>query len=335
MISIIVPVYNCAATLGRCLDSLLNQTYGDVEVVAVDDGSTDGSGVICDRYAAADSRVRVVHTENRGVSEARNTGLAVARGEYAAFVDSDDWADPRMLELLLGALEAGRYDLAMCHFREVQHDEFRPEPLSAGEAAAEEITSRSLCEMLFSIPVDAYRGSAVPYDVVWGKLYRREILEGMRFKTLCAEDAEFNSRLYMRVERAAVVPVPLYAWIQYPQSLHRLPAYDNLDGALRSTVQMYRNILPEFGAEKSQALKRIFLSLLASRYTLSHYPAFEASRAKVESLVAETAEELLPVLFGCRNISSLFKAGIAIFYRLPFTYNIFRGAAAAYAKIKS
>ena len=100
MISVIVPIYKAEQTLRRCVDSLLAQTHSDFELLLVDDGSPDGSGAICDEYASKDSRVRVFHKDNGGVSSARQVGLDHSRGEYLIHVDSDDWVAPRMLEEL-------------------------------------------------------------------------------------------------------------------------------------------------------------------------------------------------------------------------------------------
>ena len=119
MISVIVPVYNVESYLARCVDSILTQTYQNLEVILVDDGSKDNSGVICDDYARRDSRVNVIHKENGGLSSARNAGIEAAGGEYLAFVDSDDWIEPDAYERLLSAMQkhaaklvvGGRYDV--------------------------------------------------------------------------------------------------------------------------------------------------------------------------------------------------------------------------------
>ena len=105
MISVIVPIYNVEPYLRRCVDSLLGQTYADFEVILVDDGSPDNCGAICDMYEARDDRVRVIHKPNGGLSDARNAGLEIARGEYIAFVDSDDWVTPDYLERMLEAMQ--------------------------------------------------------------------------------------------------------------------------------------------------------------------------------------------------------------------------------------
>ncbi len=114
MISVIVPVYNVEPYLAGCLDSILSQTYRDLEILLIDDGSTDRGGTICDEYAAKDPRIRVFHTENRGLSAARNRGLDEAKGEYVGFVDSDDRIDPDMFEYLLEAAERTGADVTEC-----------------------------------------------------------------------------------------------------------------------------------------------------------------------------------------------------------------------------
>lgn len=114
-ISVIVPVYNVAAYLPQCLDSILAQTLQETEIIVVDDGSTDNSPQICDEYAAKDKRICVIHQENKGLSGARNKGMAVACGKYVAFVDSDDWIEPTMLQKLYDAAERDKSDVAVCH----------------------------------------------------------------------------------------------------------------------------------------------------------------------------------------------------------------------------
>lgn len=114
MISIIVPVYNVELYIHQCIDSIVNQTYQDIEILLIDDGSTDKCRNICDEYARIDHRIRVFHTENKGLSAARNLGLREARGEYIGFVDSDDWIEPNMYEVLLQQLEKNGAEISVC-----------------------------------------------------------------------------------------------------------------------------------------------------------------------------------------------------------------------------
>lgn len=114
LVSVIIPVYNAEDYLPACLDSLLCQTLTEIEILLIDDGSTDGSGRICDACAAKDARIRVIHQENQGVSRARNQGIEHAAGEYILLVDSDDWAEPTLCEQLYMAAEAHHADLCIC-----------------------------------------------------------------------------------------------------------------------------------------------------------------------------------------------------------------------------
>lgn len=121
-ISVIVPVYNVAPYLKKCVDSIINQTFTDIEIILVDDGSTDESGTICDQYAQKDSRVKVIHKPNGGLSDARNSGLEVCSGEYIGFVDSDDWISPDMYETLIHFAVKEDLDVAMCGVLDIWPD---------------------------------------------------------------------------------------------------------------------------------------------------------------------------------------------------------------------
>ena len=114
LISVIIPVYNAEKHLRRCIDSILAQTFTDIELLLVDDGSKDKSGIICDKYAAKDSRIRVFHKENGGVSSARNMGIDEAKGDWLSFIDSDDWIEPTMYERMLQELIGNNADICMC-----------------------------------------------------------------------------------------------------------------------------------------------------------------------------------------------------------------------------
>ena len=120
-VSVIVPVYNVEPYLHRCVDSLTGQTLTDIEIILVDDGSTDGCGRICDEYAAADPRVRVVHQENAGLSEARNAGIDRARADYLMFVDSDDWVEKDYCRIPWEIARSQQADLVMFQFRELRN----------------------------------------------------------------------------------------------------------------------------------------------------------------------------------------------------------------------
>ena len=120
LISIIVPVYNCECYLHQCVDSILAQTYKNLEIILADDGSEDCSGLICDEYAQKDKRIKVIHKQNGGQQEARNAGIAVAQGELIGFVDSDDWIEPQMYEKLFDAMD----DADLITSGIIKHDQY-------------------------------------------------------------------------------------------------------------------------------------------------------------------------------------------------------------------
>ena len=122
LVSVIVPIYNVEKYLRKCVDSILNQTYKNLEIILVDDGSPDNCGNICDEYALSDSRIRIIHKKNGGLSDARNAGLDIARGNYILFVDSDDYIDETMVEKLYEALEKEKAEMSLCSFVYVNDD---------------------------------------------------------------------------------------------------------------------------------------------------------------------------------------------------------------------
>lgn len=126
MISVIVPVYKVERYIHQCIVSILNQTYQDLEILLIDDGSPDKCGEICKEYAKKDSRIKVFHTENHGLSAARNVGLQIAKGEYIGFVDSDDWIEPDMFEILLRRLEETGADISVCEIWREDVEERHP-----------------------------------------------------------------------------------------------------------------------------------------------------------------------------------------------------------------
>ena len=173
LVSIIVPVYNVKPYLNRCVNSLLGQSYQNMELLLVDDGSNDGSETLCDEYAAQDARVRVLHKKNGGLSDARNAGVDAAAGEYLSFVDGDDWVSPYYIENLYRALEQAGADFSVSCFEEV----FEGQPVQSvptERLEAFEILSREEClrRILYQ------EGMEVTTPT---KLYKRALFEGVRY----------------------------------------------------------------------------------------------------------------------------------------------------------
>ncbi|MBT1175657.1 glycosyltransferase [Bifidobacterium sp. LC6] len=233
LVSIIVPVYNAEDYLHYCVDSILGQSYTNLEVILVDDGAKDSSPVICDAYAAKDPRVIVIHQTNGGISKAQNTGLDAAHGEYIAFSDNDDILDSRNIEYLLHALVSTGADMSKGRWRQFGVSQL--ETVSAEAANGAEAPGKIT---VFEHPLTAYqsvfcksfrligeklgRNTEARYfnEANWCRLYKRELWDGLRFPVgHYAQDIRMAGPLYSRMRKVADVDATLYYWLQEPGSV--------------------------------------------------------------------------------------------------------------------
>ena len=227
-LSVIVPVYNVEPYLPACLDSLLAQTLKDLEILLVDDGSTDASGVIADRYAAEHPDiVRCLHVDNGGQGRARNFALPLARGEYLGFVDSDDWILPEMYERLCGLADETGADVAVCDFLERYDD------------GSERLAPAALQDHPLS-----FAGSCC------NKVFRASLARGLRFpEGLWYEDFFFSAVMLMRSQRTEYLREPLYIYRRgQPSTMHNNNAAKNLD--MLRIMEMLEKELDGPGAKK-------------------------------------------------------------------------------------
>lgn len=204
-VSIIIPVYNAEKYLRRCIESILNQEYADFELILSDDGSTDGSGSICDEYAAQDERIRVIHKENSGVSDTRNRAMRLARGTYLQFVDSDDWLTPDATRLLVRTAQEQDCDMVISDFYRVVGERVSHK----GDIEEDRVMSREeFASCMMENPADFY------YGVLWNKLYRRDLVEEhhlrMDVDISWCEDFMFNLEYIRYAERFYALRTPIY-----------------------------------------------------------------------------------------------------------------------------
>lgn len=181
LLSIVVPVYNVEKYIGKCLYSIIKQSYRNIEVIVIDDGSTDGSGAICDEIAAEDNRIKVVHTSNKGVSAARNLGISLVNGQYLAFVDADDYIEENMYQVLLDDIQRYEADISMCN---VYHRRNRKHVFQNED---ENIKIYTGIEMLEHF----YGNDYVLAVVVWNKVYKRELFQDISFPEGLTREDEF------------------------------------------------------------------------------------------------------------------------------------------------
>lgn len=212
-ISVIIPVYNVERYLKRCIESVINQSLREIEVILINDGSTDTSGNICDEYATKDDRIKVIHKPNTGVSAARNDGIAVATGTYISFVDSDDYIEPDMLSLLLSLCDKTESEIAICDVKKKLDGKVIIESYNLEtEVPIYNIVSRqndfikicgSSCQCLYSSELIKQKGVFFEEEVPLG------------------EDRLFNMKVISSAKSIVYTKIPLYNYIQYENSAVR------------------------------------------------------------------------------------------------------------------
>lgn len=210
IISVIIPVFNVEQYLEQALESLKYQTFKDIEVICVDDGSTDGSGNVCEKFSKSDKRFKVIYQKNLGAGAARNAGLDIARGKYVSFMNGDDWLHPNFLEVLYRLCEDNQCDIAQCGFSMIWTDK--------------DIALANHCEAVIVVGTDMVWKTFLPDDgwrnlVVWNKLYRKEILADLRFPYgKRHEDEFFPYKILYKARHVAVTGCPLYYYRQRSDS---------------------------------------------------------------------------------------------------------------------
>lgn len=249
-ISVIVPVYNVRPYLKRCIDSIIAQTYSNLEILLVDDGSTDGSGKLCDAYARQDARIQVIHKKNGGLSDARNCGIEHAKGRYFCFVDSDDGIAPQMIEVLYRNLLNTGADVSAAALKY-----FSTEELPAAEDALKKVQCMTGKEALRSILQSEELG-----DFAVNKLYKRDLFENVRYPLgRMMEDQGTTYKLLDKCQGVAYCPVPLYFYYQRPDSILHKRTKKFYEDKWDMGYQRYRDIHKKYSdmLENDAAMMKI------------------------------------------------------------------------------
>ena len=295
-ITVIVPVYNVENYLNKCLDSLINQTYKNLEIIVINDGSTDNSGEICQEYAQKDNRIIYVEQENGGLSDARNAGLERMTGSYVTFVDSDDWVEPNYVEVLNNKLIGYQADIAIGNYYSYNEDEamyyFHVNSESYYEKLYDNI---SIFENLY----DAKQMKSFSLISACGKLYKAELFDYIRFdKGKLGEDGYINQKLYLLVQKVIYINQGLYAYRQRSGSItktwtekwmhalvdamsERITLLANMGYPLEKHLAVYRQML-EVSLANGQA------SGLSDTAT---YKEFEMKRTLLNQLSVQSQKE--------------------------------------------
>lgn len=307
-ISVIIPVYNVASYLSQCLESVINQTYTDLQIIVVDDGSSDGSEKICDEYAAKDNRLSVYHRKNSGVSASLNYGLSVASGDYIAMVDSDDFIHPKMLEILYDSLTQNDAGLAACKWT---CGEKRISELNISNAETVQINPVKEFEKFYS-EVNVYR---------WNKLYKKELFNGFTYPEGHVYEDEFIHRIVYNCPCAIIVDLPLYFYRQREGSImHSFPesrVYDSFLGVDDRIAFMHEHNWTEGLAftyfKYCDRAKWVWNCIKDS--SIKNRKLCNFCRQKVKSMLEENTDASVPIRFRLwsKNIFLYYMFTLAMF----------------------
>ena len=236
-ISVIVPIYNVEPYLRRCIDSIINQTYENLEIILVDDESPDNCGQICDDYAKKDTRIKVIHKKNGGLSDARNVGLEVCTGDFISFVDSDDWIELNTYEIMMKSMNEYNADMVVSNINYVYKNKVE------SKYSEDKIRCFNKEEAMKELIKDG-----LVQAVVWNKLYKRVFIDNLRFKVgKLNEDEFFTYKICAKAERIVYIPEALYQYRQREDSIMGTYTLQRMDGveALYERMNFIKNKFPQ------------------------------------------------------------------------------------------
>lgn len=322
IISIIVPFYNVERELARCLDSIINQSFKDFEVLLVNDGSTDNSFRIADAYSRKDTRIKVFNQKNKGVGPARNVGLENAIGEYIAFIDADDCVHHKFLETLYSLIYIFKASIAICGCQKLtNYTETESEIIDFKACKTEVIEKKKLFKLLFD---------KFPYLCVWGKLFKQDLIKDKRFSHFkMNEDLEFNSIVFNNATKVVLTNLPLYNYIIRKGSISHSSFNDNYISELEAKFYIYRNATKFDELTKSFILKRLYKNLISIRYQ-----APEVYKERIQNISRSIYKETHTSFLLNRHINPLFKISMLLFIEFPILYRGFRSLMALNASFR-
>lgn len=301
LVSIIVPIYKVEPYLRRCLDSIVNQTYTNLEIILVDDGSPDGCPQICDEYAARDKRIVVIHKDNGGLSDARNAGLDICKGEYISFIDSDDWISCEYVNYLLQNLIKNNADISIANSIKIwdngktEEEHWPSEVLEKDEA---------LKRILFT--------PTLPLNSSWGKLYKRFLFEKVRFpKGLIHEDELTSYKYFYHANKISFIDNVLYFYFQRDDSISHEDKKYNRIFIVEKQYFFFKNKLNHFSNELLVYLCWLWIKLYFE-------PAFPKKISKQHFIYFSKK------LKRNKMIPLKRKVAITVFSLLPHTYLLYR-----------
>ena len=310
MVTVIIPVYNVEMYLPLCINSILKQTYQNLEIILIDEGSTDDSPGICDTYALKDNRIKVIHQQNQGAAVARNTGLENATGEYIVFVDSDDFINEKMIEKLYIALKQTDSDLSICNFKYTSENG-KEIDLKETDIKNEVLYTEEIIDKLF-------QNNNCGYIVIWNKMYKKDLWKQIRYPVgVIYEDEAVIHHIFSKCKKVATISDELYYYRQVSGSImHSERNEKNLDKylALADRLMFFKNTVNKENIRK-----------LAYQYWyhyLDDYYYFSKRNRNSARLkqMKKTLLSVYPIMVQCGFFTVKDALSIMIFIFLPNVY---------------
>lgn len=261
LVSVVVSVHNIEDYLPKCLESISSQTYRNLEIILIDDGSSDGSGHICDAFAATDSRARVIHQQNRGLWAVRNRGLLESKGEFLVFPDGDDYFHKDYIRWLYEAINDGgeEYPVAICDYKSTR--DYNEDTYSDSEPTIERVNRTSLLEKILHYPSC---GSTF-WGANWNKLYRKSSLtQPFQKEYQRCQDFESNLRFFFRINKAVCVHKVLYYWLQWPGQSTRVSGFEQIRDESRTRIffDQYMDLPDQMSSYRPDLLANLYRRLV-------------------------------------------------------------------------
>lgn len=305
MVSVIVPVFNVANYLERCIDSILNQSYSDLELILVNDGSTDGSYEICKKYEAKDSRVKLISQKNQGVSVARNVGLEIATGDWISFVDSDDYLDLDFYDVLMNASKNVDSEVLCCGVRPINEKGIEVSHLLTKKIPVENVklSMRSVYQHFFDLSKRfIYWG---PFD----KIYRADIAKSIRFEPgrKRAEDFFYCFCAFQKCTSVYYIPQKKYNYFQRQNSVTHVKIFDDsgFDPVCLSRKAL-NNLIATNASQETIDVSKLLLVMLSAKAVKAFYKFGDFKNEKFRTRILELRKSLRKDIFLVRKMSIRF-----------------------------
>lgn len=281
-ISVIIPIYNVEQYIHECMNSVMNQTYTNLEIILVDDGSTDNCPAICDEYAMKDSRIKVIHKENGGLSDARNAGLEIATGKYIGYVDSDDYIALDMYECLYKACEENDAEIAVCRF----HTFTDQVQLSENVVNRNKVYSNQ--EILSAYIDETVEELITPS--AWSKLYRKDCIQGLEFpKGKLCEDIVYTTKAFYNAAKVIYVGRELYFYRNRPGSI--MTDKSVIKRRIREEIEQYESRIAFLKDKEENQLVELCCYELYKRMQLRYCEVMK-SGTKSDEIIKELSDKM-------------------------------------------